>query len=802
MWPWILALILVFPAAPREDEVFVDEGQGFRVRVPAAQWVRVERAPAPDTRHTVDFVRTGGDGAIRVTLFVADLPLPLGSEAACDGAEALARSNELIGDLTRGRGELAGEPAPWLHFAYRADVPYTIRILYRTHGDTLFALQCAAPSDRFASAEGEFVAFVRGFELLPSPAVDLRRDQELLRRLAARCGSEVNWARDWEEAATRAGVEARPVLAVVERYRGLPLETFAHSTLFMDTELVELVQERFVPLHLTQACGAPFEDPAAYGLGPHTFGQGVLFVDAEGRVLAEAASLDPFHVYDVARAVLREHAPEQSGKGRSVAESLRRGELERALELLESPRGPSEWLQKAALLRRQRRGTEALAALARARAEGIGDLEGLELEEGRIRVRMGDFAGAEALLATRSEPEAAFWRIAARCMQQGLEAVRGEVLELARSHPDDRWAWRAAALLVGQGLATGIDRAAWHGEERLSAARSVPYAPLRDARRAERDALAFLLRTQLPDGSWPVPMALSMPTGPTAVAATAIAGSALLAHADQPGVPAALERAFEFILEHLPGARSQALFDQGVWGQAFALRFLAACSEARFGERRRVGAAMQSLVDELARGRLPDGGWAYFRLEGSEGAAITFVTALVVNALLEARAAGARVEEALIGAGADAVAAARRVPGEYLYFGPSVPGGLSEAEAAFRGPLCALALERAGRGRPEEIQAALDLYLSHRGHGLAERGKTLCHTSPAGLASYYLLFGCAFAAEALERLPRRARARYRTALLEDVLALRTADGGFCDNPILGRHYGAGMALRALRELRR
>lgn len=802
MWPWILALILVLPAAQGEDEGFVDEGQGFRIRVPAAQWVRVERAPAPDTRHTVDFVRTGGDGAIRVTLFVAELPLPVDSEAACDGAESLARANELIGDLARGQGELAGEPAPWLRFTYRADVPYTVRILYRTHGDALFALQCAAPSERFEAAQGEFAAFVQGFELLATSDVDLRRDQELLRRLAARCGSEVAWARDWEEASARAREEAKPVLAVVERYRGLPLATFAHSTLFMDTELVELVQERFVPLHLTQASGAPFEDPAAYGLGPHTFGQAVLFVDAGGRILAEAVSLDPIHVYDVARAVLREHAQERPGKGRDAAESLRRGDLERAVELLKSPRSPSEWLEKAALLRRQRQGTEALAALARARSGGVGDLEGLELEEGRIRVRMGDFAGAEALLATRSEPEAVYWRIVARCMQIGLEAVRGEVLQLARSHPDDRWAWRAAALLVGQGMATGIDRAAWHAEERLSAARVVPFAPLRDARRAEHDALAFLLRTQLPDGSWPVPLALPAPTGPTAVAATAVVGFALLAHRDRPGVPAALERAFEFVVEHLPGARSEALFDQGVWGQTFSLRFLAACAELRFGERERVGAAMQDLVDELARGRLPDGGWAYFRLEGSEGVAISFVTAVVVCALLEARAAGARVEDGLIGSGADLVAAARRVPGEYRYFGPSAPQILPEAEAAFRGPLCALALERAGRGSPEEIQAALDLYLSHRGQGLAERGKTLCHTSPAGLASYYLLFGCAFAAEALERLPLRARARYRAALLEDVLALRTADGGFCDSPILGRHYGAGMALRALLELRR
>jgi hypothetical protein len=91
--------------------------------------------------------------------------------------------------------------------------------------------------------------------------------------------------------------------------------------------------------------------------------------------------------------------------------------------------------------------------------------------------------------------------------------------------------------------------------------------------------------------------------------------------------------------------------------------------------------------------------------------------------------------------------------------------------------------------------------MKHHEHTRAEIGKVLCHTSPEGLASYYLLFGYLHAAEAVCELPRAERAKIRAALLEDVLATRTKDGGFCDNPVEGRPCGAAMALETIRLLR-
>lgn len=802
MRAWFMLLLLSSLVSAGAQDYFTSPEQGFRIQTPGPPWTLVERSPAPDTRYTVEFVRAGGLGHTAVTVYVADLPTPLDSEQACDGAEARARGNPLVSELERGRGTLAGEPAPWLRFTYQADLPYTVRILYRVHGDALYALQGAAPAAAYAEVEAELAGFIAGFELLASSDEGARKDGELLARLAARCGSELDFARDWAEASARAAEQSKTVWVVVERYRGIVLEPYAHSTMFMDSDIVALVRERFVPLHLTEASGAPFEDPARYGLGPSTFGQGLLFTDAAGDVLELGASLDPFHAYEVARELLREHPGAPARDGGDVAELLRRGDLPQAEALLKTPRSAPEWLQRAELLRLQRKGPQALEALSRARAAGADGLEpAIELLEGQLRLRMGEFAAAALLLEGRTEPEAVFWRLLARGMQVGLEPLRAEMLELARAFPDDRWTWRAAAMFCGQGMATGIDRATWHAEERLEGARVIELAPLSDAARAERDALDFLLRTQLPDGSWPVPIALSDPEGPAAVATAALAGSALIPHRRRAEVGAALERALEFVLAHPPREPSALLFDYGIWAQSFALRFLAECAKARVGEEARLLAALEELVAALARGRLHDGGWAYFRAAGSEGAAISFVSAATLCALLDARAAGVQVDQDLIDAAAELVAAARRAPGEYDYFGAQPAGPSAAAEAAFRGPLCALALLRAGRGGVEELRAALELYLAQRAHGLRERGKALCHTSPAGLASYYLIFGCAFAAEALEHLPRRERARFRAALLEDVLDLRTGDGAFCDNPAIGRHYGAALALRALRILR-
>lgn len=788
-----LLLLLPLPAAAQPAETYTNAAQGFRIRKPEPPFTLTDATPAPETTFTLKIARVEGATETSLTVYVVDKGAIADAAGACGAAEGRRKADGKVSGLERGEGPLAGELAPWLRFRYAANVPYVVRQSFLVHHGAIFVVQVAAPADAFEAAEKELKPLLESFAFVPLADAEARKDAELLRRLAARCGSEVRWAATWGEAAARAKEEDRLVLVVVEQYRGLAIERYAPSTLFMDTDFVGLVQERFVPFVWHDRCGAPFEAPEVYGLGPFTFGQGLLFADAEGRIVGEGTSLDPFAGWDAAMAALKARPGRAAPEGAGADFLLRRGELDAAEKALaaEDARG------RADLLRRRRRGDEALRALAAAREAGA---KGLEVEEAVLRIRMGQFGEAERLLEGKDAPEAVFWRLLARGMREGLEPLRAETVALAKAHPDDRWAWRAAAMQCGRGMASGIDRAAWHDEARLAGCLLPPYEPVDDAARAERDAIAFLLRTQLKDGSWPSPHALAEPQGGLGVAVAAIAGRGLLPYAAREDCAAAARRALDFVLANPPASRPGRLFDYAVWGQIFSLRFLASCAAAKFGDREELVAAMNALVAALRRDRFEDGGWAYFRQEGAPGAAIGFVTAAALCALLEAKSAGADVPGEMTAGAARVVASMKQPRGAFGYFaaGGADPKG-REAEAAFRSPLYALALKRAGKGEVEGIRASLALYREFREHDRKERGKSLCHTSPEGLASYYLLFGLAFAMEAVEELPEKERAALRAAIVEDVLTMRTADGGFCDNPAVGRHYGAGMALDVLRR---
>ncbi|MEK7465778.1 MAG: hypothetical protein AAB074_00050 [Planctomycetota bacterium] len=795
------ALALLIPAGAEEAKDYLNEEHGFRIRKPGEEWEMAVGAPYPGTRFTLKTWRKGATGEESVTVFVADLQGVTEATAARDAAEKARKQDQRCSGIRRGSREVAGESAPWLAFEYESGgISYTLRQHYFVHHGSHFIVQCAAGAARFKELEGEFTAALESFAFIPLKDAEGAKVKALLKEVAGRCGSEIGWAKSWEEAASRAKKEDKLVVVVVEQYRGLNIERYAPSTLFMDTDVVALMKERFVAFQWNDRCGAPFEDPATYGLGPFTFGQGILFADSDGTVVANAVSYDPFYFDEFARGVLKERPgapPEDAGNAEML---LRRGDLDATAALLLSPKTADEWRLKASLLRRQRKGDDALRAVGEARARGA---KGIDVDEAVIRIRMGKFAEAERLLAGNAEPEAVFWHALAKGMQQGLEPVRAEVEALVARRADDRWAWRAAAMMCGQGMGSGLDRAAWHEEARLAGCMTSPPEPVAEADRAERDGIEFLVRTQLRDGSWPSPHSLADPKSAPGVAIAAIAGSALLPHQADKKAEAAVRSALKFVLENPLETHPDRLFDYTIWGQIFSLRFLAECAAAKFGDHEEIVEAMDDIVGELRKGRFSDGGWAYFKAEGSEGASIGFVTAAALCALRDAKAAGADVPAKLLEKAAEYVASTKQKDGAFAYFSAAGPNQAGrEAEAALRSPLYAMALKREGKCDVPGVCESLDLYLKFREHNRRERGKNLCHTSPEGLASYYLIFGYAFAAEALSEIPAGARAKYRDALLEDVLAMRTADGGFCDNPSIGRHYGAAMALRALRLAKR
>jgi hypothetical protein len=755
---------------------FEDREYGFRIERPDDDWGIRKSPNPPGAELAVKVFRRATTAEINVTVYVSKAKTP-DAESHCDRAE---KRFSTLKNLKRGTSTVSDRKTPWLAFDYTAQgKTYRLQQHYLVRGEWAFTIQRTAPKEEFENYRKAFDGIVGTFTLI-------KANDASLKRLADRCGSEVEWAKDWDEASKKARREKRLVLVVAELYGGFDVPRRAPSTTFMDPDVIELVRERFVLLRWDYGTRLPLQDPKVYGAGGSTFGGGMLFVTPDSEVVGECVGWNPWFLYSRACTVLRRHFGKP--KARSAASHIKRGELEAAWALLKEPKTRAQWKLRADLLRRLRLGEEALAALSRSGGD--------DLMQAEILVRMGRFKEAEKILDSYPDDPEALYRTGEAWLGM-KKSPRPCWEELTESHPESRWAWKAAANMNKQGVALGQEAMKWPPEgiiERLA------YSPPKVVGRekAERDALRFLKSSQCKDGSFTcIHHIVGRPSGFGAAITSISAMSLIRFEADRKAVERALGHVLDLLGKGVLDAKGS-LFDNAIWGQIFTLRFLARCVEEEIGERRTLVAAMNRILGEMEKDQGKGGGWAY--VQGKD--TIGFVTAAAILILLEAREAGASVPEAMLSRALDGIEQLRHPSGTFGYMHSSGRGSEArQAEASLRSPLYAYALHKAGRGKTDAIVKALDIYLKHRLHTRKEFGKTLCHTGQEGTASYYLLYGYAFMAEALQVLPEAKRGRYREALLDDTLSARRVDGSFLGNPLVGRSYGTAMALRIFDYLR-
>jgi hypothetical protein len=150
---------------------------------------------------------------------------------------------------------------------------------------------------------------------LQAPAEDpAAAERARWRELVARCGQELAWAANWDEAATRAKAERKAVLAVAWLYPGFDIPDATQTVLAMDPDVIELVNARCVPLRLTHETPVPFAAETSYGLSATAFGAALLLVAPDGTVLADTPHWQPEAAYDFLSTTLAKH-PEFSGLG-------------------------------------------------------------------------------------------------------------------------------------------------------------------------------------------------------------------------------------------------------------------------------------------------------------------------------------------------------------------------------------------------------------------------------------------------------------------------------------------------------
>lgn len=837
---------------------FQSSQAGFRIDKPHASW-DLTTSPGDLGIQTLTMNPLGKGAVIQFKVTVS-LGTGVDMDSLVAQRDALLDKVEDADEIHASRSlkmKIAGISAPGLQVDQEAGGElYTIRQVYLVAQGLQYHIQYHAPKEDFAKYRKAFETAAASFALVPLDANGQRVARMVA--LAARCGSEVDWLEEWDEASRRAKAEKKLIVVTVQAVTGFEVGDPIAQGPFMDLDIVRLLQHRYVVLRWRKGMGAPFEDAEVFGMGPSTFGSGMLVVTPKGEVVQQVFLLRATAVYDVLLEALSGHPklstpdpPQSMNRQETIAFLLHSGQLDEAEQWFTRPASASDPVTEAFLQgelhRLRREGPAALAAAKRglafettpgtfsARAQQ--DLQ-LQLATLIIATGSGD-AAAEVLAPLLDEeleidPEiraaAMAFRGVLHLQSRDRPASEAMLYELIDRFPASRYAWLAAAAITGPGWDIEVyPNLAWPDASRASLAR-IPDSAAKESRSMPIEEMVVsaadaLLHSQLEDGSW---MAMSSYGDTEALAddfelaATAICGRALLRLEEHPGARAAAERALQWLFQqneilHGMEAPPVVFMDYAVWSRSYGIFFLADCLEAGIGEEGRVRTLMQEYLLDLQDRQQANGGWSYY-LSGTAGGAaaqqsISFTTATVVLAFERAAALDAQYPKKVLERGLRCLEAMRS-PQEhtfgYFLHGRNVEQGQRTSSgvegSAARGPVCALALFRGGSETAKEMEPRMKLFVEHLPGFGEQRRKALMHAGSHAQGSHYLLFDYSTAAEALREtgkkgLTVRLRKQVREAILRELRACRNADGSFLDNPLMGVASGTGLALHALLDLK-
>ncbi len=838
-----VAVILLLTAVAQAQQgeagadVFTCGLHGFSMKRPDGNWAFEESQGSSDEAYSLALYPKDRKGLAQVTIRVRTPSVPGASmEYMRDAALKWTEGKPEYSERLKISVELAGRNAPGLQVDMKsAGRTFRVRQYYLIEEGLEFTVGFHAESILFAGLEPAFLAIVGTFRFIPRSGD--AGGTAALNALAARCGSEIHWAPTWQEASERARREGKLVLVMVRAAGGFRTTDSFMSWGFMDQDVIDLARSGFVAWRFEKGRGAPFEAERAYGLGPSTFGTSLLAATPEGEVIGDTFSMEPSSLCRFLIRVLESRpgapsAPPEGLKGAALAEwHIRRGEYSKAAALLESPSAPGERRVKASLHRRLREGAAAIAEIDAAIAAGDRRMAGdLDLDRAVVLMRMGRFNEAYPAISSFLDaypesdrvPEALYLHGACSFMVASAKSA-GEIwMDLTTRHPGSRWAWKAAAGLLGTGFSMGVaERVSWPSDEVLETL-DPPEPPGQapaDAARDEEQAVRYLLDRQRSDGAWICPTEVAQSSdripGDFTIAISAICALSLMPSSDSPPVLSAIRRAIGFIRKawaiRSVSDEGKYFMDYGVWSRSYMLLCMAEASLRRIVPAAGARKVMSELVRDLKDRQKPGGGFSYYVTRDLRTAAspanqsISFVTAGALIALARARDAGVEIPEDMSEAAVRCLESMANPDGtfEYMIFHDS-PDALRKpnpAGSAGRGPVCALALLRWGKAGPDRIRKTIDAFLEHRASYAREKWKTLMHTAPDGQGSHYLLFDYACAASALAELPPGDRALRRKPILDLVMDLRGKNGCWIDNPMMGPHFGAAMALIAMQALK-
>lgn len=286
---FVVVLFLIF--AQGESHRF--PSKGFSIEAPTQGWT-VDGGEPTKGGFRVTLKPAGGAASVGASVLCAQVPQGTSARQAQKGTLTIiaARgeygSHEIIGDT-----HIAGFEAPGMWVEWQSPELGTVRVVMRhvVVGQRAYLMQGHAPLDQWATQAPVFDRIFNSFTVIAgSDQEQIVMDAE---RLAQRCGSELDWAQDWQAASSEARETKRQVLVLVRSYPGFDLPDTSRFTTFMDEDVLALVRAEFVPLRLTSDMPAPMRAQSAYGLSPTTFGMALLLCDPDGTVQASTPHLQP-----------------------------------------------------------------------------------------------------------------------------------------------------------------------------------------------------------------------------------------------------------------------------------------------------------------------------------------------------------------------------------------------------------------------------------------------------------------------------------------------------------------------------
>lgn len=352
-------------------------------------------------------------------------------------------------------------------------------------------------------------------------------------------------------------------------------------------------------------------------------------------------------------------------------------------------------------------------------------------------------------------------------------------------------------------------------------AEAAPAPSDRDVIAAIDRGMEYLLSIQREDGSWGGVKNATFTSGfanpatyhAWTIGTTALATLAMLEQGRSEEALEAARKGLRFLCENADTKRPADWDVDNNWGLVYGIRTLAAAlRDPRLQEgdlATEVRAGARTMLAELAKYQSPRGGWGYYANPNSGWRpewATSFMTAVAVIGIADAKAAGLDIDEKVFEAGVKAVETSKLPNGAYDYSVNALPPHIRmESINQVKGSLgriqvCNVARIRGGREVPaDEVEWGLEQFFRHHKFLETVRNKPIPHEGYYANAAYFYLFGHYYAAHAIEQLPEERRGKWARKLREPVMRTQQADGSMWDFWIAGstKAYGTAFGVMTL-----